>query len=308
MEPISSCLTVIIVLHYNGLEDTLVCLDSLVPQLHQNLELVVVDNGSTINPISHLSARHPSVPVLRLPVNQGWAGGNNVGIEWAKKRGAEFVCLLNNDTIVPPFAVDLLANAARRVGDCLLHPAIDFADAQDGVQLDPTQLSCAKEYPDHPGIYELDFAYGACLMIPFTVIERIGVFDERFFLQLEEQDYFCRARKRGIPALCLPSVRIIHRESRSFGGRKVPLKTYYMARNSLLLSSKHDRGLPAYFRSFRKLVWSLYGLARTGSSARKASPSWLTLCLWVTSSDQHAAFTRKGIIDFMRHKFGPYSG
>jgi GT2 family glycosyltransferase len=308
MGPISSGLTVIIVLHYNGLEDTIICLDSLVPQLHPALELVVIDNGSAINPSSELSARYPSVPVLRLGVNQGWAGGNNAGIEWARRRGAELVCLLNNDTIIPPFAIDLLAHAARKIGDCLLHPAIDFADPQEGIQLDPAQLFCAKEYPDHPGIFELNFAYGACLMIPFTVIEHVGVFDERFFLQLEEQDYFRRAQKRGIPALCLPSARIIHRESRSFGGRKVPLKTYYMTRNSLLLSYKHDRGLSAYFRSFRKLIWSLHGLASTGSSTRKTLPSWLNLCLWVTSSDQHAAFTRKGVIDFMRHKFGRYSG
>ena len=304
MEPMSSGLTVVILLHYNGLEDTLACLDSLVPQLHPELELVVVDNGSEIDPSLAILAKYGSVPILRLSENKGWAGGNNAGIEWAKRRGANFICFLNNDTIIPPSAIDLLARAAQKIGNCLLHPAIDFADCRDGVQLDPTQTPGAKEYANHPGLFQLDFAYGACLMIPSEVIERVGVFDERFFLQLEEQDYFLRAQRTGIPALCLPAARIIHRESRSFGGRKVPLKTYYMTRNSLLLSYKHDRSLGAFFRSYRKLIWSLYGLASNSTPSRKAMPSWLQLCLWFMSSDQHAASTRQGIADFMRQKFG----
>ncbi len=302
----SSFLTVVILLHYNGIEDTLACLDSLAPQLHDELELVVVDNASAIDPRSAISAKYTSIPILQLPENKGWAGGNNAGIEWAAQRGADVVCLLNNDTIIPPATIDRLTHTARKIGNCLLHPAIDFADAREGAQLDPTHDPRAKPYPNHPGLFQLDFAYGACLVIPFDVIKRIGVFDERFFLQLEEQDYFLRAQQSGIPALCLPAARIIHRESRSFGGRKVPLKTYYMTRNSLLLSYKHDRSFAACIRSYRKLIWSLYGLAMSSHTPPKAMPAWLTLCLWFLSSDQYAASTRKGLVDFMRQKFGRY--
>jgi GT2 family glycosyltransferase len=307
METKASLLTVIIVLHYSGVEDTLACLESLAPQLHAELEVVLVDNASSIDPRSEIIARFPALPILRLNENKGWAGGNNAGIDWARKRGADIVCLLNNDTLIPPCAMDRLARAARALGHCLLHPAIDFADITQGAQLDPRHDTTAKEYPGHPGIFQLNFAYGACLVIPIAVIEKIGYFDERFFLQLEEQDYFIRAQRSGIPALCLTAVRITHLESRSFGGRTVPMKTYYMTRNSLLLSAKHDRSWIDRFNSYQKLIWSLYRIANTRRAPRKTTLSWFKFSLWFVSTDVHASSVRKGMVDFMRKKFGAMS-
>ncbi|HTN09526.1 MAG TPA: glycosyltransferase family 2 protein [Acetobacteraceae bacterium] len=293
-------LAVVIVLHFNGLADTIACLETLAPQMHAGLEVLVVDNGSaeTAGPV--IAARFPGVVTLGLSVNRGWAGGNNAGIAWAQARGADVMCLLNNDTLVPEGNIDRLVRIARTIGPCLLHPAIDYADLAEGVQLDPSVAPNATKLPGHDGIYELSWAYGACLVVPAAVFQRIGLLDERFFLQLEETDFYERAKRVGLRSLCVPAVRITHKESRSFGGRRTPLKLYYMARNRLLLTEKHDRSLAGYIRTIRRIIWDG---ARTRGHGRQSLAMTL---LWLLSADAFAASLRRGVWDYVRRRFGAY--
>lgn len=292
-------LTVVVILNYNGLSDSLACLETLVPQRHPGLELLMVDNASDADPTAAVHDRFPDIPVLRLTENCGWAGGNNAGIVWARERGADVICLLNNDTLIPAGGIDRLSDAARAFGPCLLHPAIDFAEPDWGVQLDPSGWT--KPLTGHPHLFPLTYAYGACLVVPVAVFDRIGTFDERFFLQLEETDFFCRAQAAGIPSLCLPAVRIIHAESRSFGARSTPVKTYYIVRNRLLLAEKHDPGISGLIRAARKLNWTIDGLANQDD--REAGSLFKTL-LWMGSSKPHAVAARRGVFDYLRKRFG----
>jgi GT2 family glycosyltransferase len=292
---------VVVVLNFNGLADTMTCLASLVPQRGPRLEVLVVDNGSTDDPTAEIHAVFADLPVLRLEDNHGWAGGNNAGIAWARTHGADVVCLLNNDTIVPAASIGRLADVARDLAPCLLHPAIDYAEPGAGAQLDPSRWQNSPRLAGHPDIYVLNYAYGACLVVPVQVFDCIGIFDERFFLQLEETDFHARAERAGIPSLCLPEVRIIHAESRSFGQRFTPLKTYYISRNTLLFSRKHDHGLAERMRTIRKLYWNLSGLAGHG---RDKPLSLRKMVAWLVSANPHAQAARHGIYDYIRNRFG----
>jgi GT2 family glycosyltransferase len=290
----------VIILHYRGLADTAACLASVVPQRHADLSILLVDNASG-DDLSALQAQYGTqIDVLRLSENLGWAGGNNAGIAWARREQVGIVCLLNNDTTVPPGAFDRLAAAAIRCGPCLMHPAIDYADASEGVQLDPSTRPDAAVFPcqppDNEKVFVLDFAYGACLLIPMTVFDRIGTFDERFFLQLEETDFCHRALNAGIPSLCLPSVRIVHAESRSFGGRNTPDKTYYITRNRLLLAEKSRPRWRAYRAALRLILWR---------ADERANGSVLR---WVLSGKPHARAMRQGFRDYCLRRFGRRNG
>jgi GT2 family glycosyltransferase len=181
-----------------------------------------------------------------------------------------------------------------------LHPAIDFADPSDGVQLDPSTWTDAVPLPGHAGIYELTWAYGACLVIPAAVFQRIGLLDERFFLQLEETDFYLRAKRVGLCAFCVPAVRIVHMESRSFGGRQTPLKLYYMTRNRLLLTEKHQLGIGGYARTVRRIFWD--GAATRDAGGRSVG----RMLLWLISADVFAVSLRRGIWDYVRRRFGAY--
>ena len=294
-------LIVVVVLNFNGLTDTLACLDTLVPQRRRGLEILVVDNASAEDPTAAIRARFGDLPVLRLAENRGWAGGNNAGIAWARTQGADMVCLLNNDTLLPAGSIGRLADTARRVGPCLLHPAIDFAEPGAGPQLDPSRWDACPRLAGHDDIYILSYAYGACLVVPMSVFDRIGTFDERFFLQLEESDFFERARAVAIPSICLPEIRITHTESRSFGGRSTPLKTYYIWRNTLLLSHKHDRTLPTRLRRLKHLFW---GLTHMAGRSLGAPASTGRAMMWGFSNDPFAKAARQGVYDYLRRRFG----
>ncbi len=296
--------TIVIVLNYNGTTDTLACLETLVPQRHDGLDVLVVDNASSDDVGAAIRLRFPDVPVLRLTENRGWAGGNNAGIDWALSHGADLVCLLNNDTLIPPGGIDQLASAARAVGPCLLHPSIDFANPAEGAQLDPPHWPDSVPIAGHDGIFELTFAYGACLMVPADLFRQIGLFDERFFLQLEETDFFLRAQRVGLRSLCLPAVRILHAESRSFDGRKTPVKTYYIVRNSLLLAEKHDRSPAGYGRTLRRILWSM---AWTNATENSATGSTAAVAAWLLSRDPFAVYARRGIRDYLFRRFGRLS-
>ena len=292
--------TTVIILHYRGVEDTLACLASVLPQRHDALDVLLVDNGSADDLATAVASRFGTVPSLRLAENRGWAGGNNAGIAWARAHGAGIVCLLNNDTIVPPGTFDHLSAIARRTGSCLLRPAIDYADAAEGPQLDPSASPDSTPIAGHDHLFALDFAYGACLTVPVAVFDRIGVFDERFFLQLEEADLFQRAKRVGIPSLCSTAFRIVHAESRSFGGTKTAEKFYYNARNSLLLAEKNLSHPAIPLSILRGLYW-----AASFRAGLQTHGSVWAMARWAMSDAAHARALREAVRDYALRRFGP---
>ncbi|MEE3504644.1 glycosyltransferase family 2 protein [Acidiphilium acidophilum] len=293
--------TVVVILHYNNISDTLRCLESVVPQLHDELSALLVDNGSTdfIEGECQRVFGSIPVPILHLVSNYGWAGGNNFGIKWALDRGSDLICLLNNDTIVTKGALDAMVAASGRYGPCLLHPVIEYENPVDGAQLDPQAWPNAESIPDHPDLYKMAFAYGACLLIPADVFRRVGLFDERFFLQLEETDFFERADRLHVPSVCYTGARIIHKESASFGGRSTPEKTYYITRNSLLLVIKSFIRPVVSTKFLKQLYWRIVAQAN-GEGYGSKYAVWL----WLLSKSEHASATRNGIIDFLFCRFG----
>ena len=115
----------IVVLNWNGLADTLECVRSLDAIEYQNRTVVVVDNGSANAEADQLEAARPGLIVLRSRENLGYAGGNNLGIRLALERGADYVWLLNNDTIVNPGCVtELVATGERDPQAGILSPVV----------------------------------------------------------------------------------------------------------------------------------------------------------------------------------------
>lgn len=282
---------VIIILHFGDISDTRKCLGSLQPDLPENWRILLIDNGTMTVAASTIHDEFPEIVTLTLSNNLGWAGGNNVGLKWAQTKKAYAACLLNNDTLAPIASLAKMLSVIRRLGPCLLHPAIDYANPTEGVQLDPALDPSQHQILHCPGLYQLNYAYGACLMMPLEVIDRIGLLDERLFLQLEETDFFIRAINVGIFSYCINSARIIHFESRSFGSRITPVKLYYIMRNRLLLWEKNDRSIRGLFRICQNVYW-------------RAAIESATPLRWLISCESGARAIRAGIADYCRRRFG----
>jgi GT2 family glycosyltransferase len=271
----------IVVLNWNGRDDTLACLASVSRIVHQNLGVIVVDNGSSDGSVAAIRDRHPRVEVIETGRNLGFAGGNNAGIRRALELGADFVLLLNNDTEVDAGLVDAFVAAAHR------HPEAGAFGARIYFHADPrriwhagTRWNNGTAGFEQIGEGELDdgqrfaregetaYACGCAMFIPTPRLRQIGLLDERYFLYFEETDWCYRARAAGHPSIYVPDARLWHKVSVSVGGEGSPLMLYFVARNRLLWASRH--GTAAQRRAVRRSTWN--GLwNRFAASARPGS-------------------------------------
>ncbi len=255
---LSKPLVWIIILNWNGLEDTLACLESLhqLESTRAEVRVLVIDNGSRGDPSAQIQRRFPKVLTRRLPENIGFAGGCNHGIALALESGADYVLLLNNDTIVDPGFLDPL------VGYCLANPSaaivaplICYLDQPERVWFAGATINLALGYfqhrhlnhpissvPQHP--FPTDSVTGCCMLIAAPAIEAIGMFDARLFAYFEDSDLCLRARRQGFQVACVPQSVIWHKESASTRrdlseGTTSPLKHYLVTRNRITMVLKH---------------------------------------------------------------------
>lgn len=245
---------VIIVLNWNGGDDTLACLESLAGISYPNHAVLLADNGSRDDSVTRVQARFPQVEILLNGANLGYAGGNNRAIAHVLPQRPDFVLLLNNDVVVAADFLEHLIDAAQTRPDGGFFGAMTLAhgeysayiEALGGCYWDPVRLdfrSLARHEPaaNHadPTPVALDYATGSCLLVRTSIIETIGLMDEKFFLTFEESDWCYRGRDAGFQSYGVPAARAWHKVSVSFGGAHSPLVDYFMTRNRLYFARRH---------------------------------------------------------------------
>jgi len=247
----------IVVVNYDGLADTQKCLRSLAGLSYPRCHVVLVDNASSEDPTPAIRTEFPACDLIRNPENGGWAGGNNTGIRHALERGADYVLLLNNDTTVAPDLVDRLVTAATaRPHFGVLGPIIRFMDDPDEVMTDGCKFNDARvpgflqrlpvplQRHEPPAVASVDIVNGCCMMVAASVLRRVGLIDERFFLVHEESDLCLRVKRGGHGCGVLGEALVWHKGSSAFRRTGKKLQRYYDARNLLLLLRKHPRLRP----------------------------------------------------------------
>ena len=251
----------IVILNFNGLDDTLACLDSIRKLKNDDifLETIVVDNFSSDGSQEALS-KIEDINFIQNQDNLGYAGGNNVGIKYALKQGADAVLILNNDTIVDQKLILNLVTSLDR-GD-VISPKIFFAKGFEFHKLRYSpkdlgkviwsaggEIDWSNVLGKHLGVDEVDrgqfgvrkqitFATGACMFVKREVFEKIGYFDEKYFLYLEDMDFCMRAKKAGFRIIFEPSAVVWHKNASSSGGSGSALQDYFISRNRLLIAFK----------------------------------------------------------------------
>ena len=267
----------IIIINYKGREDTLECLQSLTQLTYSPYEIILVDQDSKDGTPDVVRASFPSVHVIANPINNGFAGGNNVGLRVAMERSAEYLFLLNNDTVVEPGLLEPLVSLAGSdpqigvVGPAMLYHAQPDTIWSAGGTIDWQGNS------NRPGVdtvympggtpQDVDFIVGCGLLVKRSVLEQVGLFDERYFLYFEETDLCARIREAGYRVVYQPAARLWHKVSRSTGADS-ELTLYYMRRNALLYLRLHGMrgamGVLAGLYSALRLaaVWTVQGKRR----------------------------------------------
>ena len=244
------CELSIITVNYNGLNDTCALIDSI--PFNEDMEVIVVDNGSREDEASMLQTRYPHIKAIRSDQNLGFAGGNNLGIKVAK---GKYLYLINNDTFFKyfnPHALIKRLETFSKIG--MVCPKIRFAWDNNPIQYAGyTPLSAItvrnraigfgkedKGQYDTP--HQTPYAHGAAMMLKREVIDKVGLMPECFFLYYEELDWSMMIKRAGYEIWYEPASTIYHKESQSTG-QNSPLRTYYITRNRLLLVKRNYTGM-----------------------------------------------------------------
>ena len=248
----------VIVLNWNGLEDTRACLASLAAQTYPALRMIVVDNASEDGSGAILAREFPAFTHVPNSENLGFTGGNNAAIANVITEGdTDFVLLLNNDATLAPDAVAHLVEAAQsdpRAG--MVGPKIFYADPPDLLWYAGGAINFGERFPfrhigdnepdqgqyDTPG--ETDFLTGCCLLVRAETVRGVGMLDPAFGYYGEDVDWCLRAKQAGWQMLYEPRARAWHRISRSMARGSVQ-RFYYAYRNAALIARRHLAPKPA---------------------------------------------------------------
>lgn len=238
-------LVYIIILTWNGKQDTLECLESLRKINYQNYKILIVDNASTDGTEKIVKSKFPNIDYIYNPENLRYAGGNNIGIDYAIKQNADYILLLNNDTIVEPnFLEHLIITAESEPSIGIVGPKIFYYDRPDLIWYAGGRIEWWKGWIYHEGIRkndmeyfnykkETDFVTGCCLLIKKEVIKKIGKLDKTYFIYGEDVDFCIRAKKANFKVIFEPQAKIWHKISVSTGGHLSWFKNWNKLKSQL---------------------------------------------------------------------------
>jgi GT2 family glycosyltransferase len=237
-----------VILNWNQPRMTFDCVRSTLAQASRGgHSVLVVDNGSTPENRAELRRLLPGrCVILQNDHNLGFAGGMNVGIQYALRNGFEYVWLLNNDAFPERDCLDTLVkymDAQANVG--VVTPRLTYPDGTDqqaGAMVDWSN-------GDNPAATWQDLsvpsnqvgvtAIGTALLLRCSVLNHVGIFDRRFFMYREEDDLCARITRAGYYIASIPEARCVHIERASSGGNLSPLAAHLLCRNGFLLLRNH---------------------------------------------------------------------
>lgn len=260
----------VIVLNYKLKELTLKALLSVKKSNYKNLLIIVVDNNSGDSLSEDIKA-FKDVLFIQNDQNLGFSGGNNVGILEALKQGVDYCFILNPDAEVRVDTIKNLVDGAISAGASIAGPKVYFSDSNKiwygGGVFDVKNVLGSHRGVDEEdrGQYDIpletDFVTGAAMLISKDVFDKVGLFDERYFLYYEDSDLCYRAKLKGFKIMYIPKSVVYHANAKSTGLGS-PLQDYYITRNRLLFASK--------FLSMRtRLALIREALRNLGISARR---------------------------------------
>jgi GT2 family glycosyltransferase len=296
----SSLPTVIsVILNTNRCQDTLACLTSLNKGAYLNHRVIVLDNGSTDGSPEAICAQFPDVQLISLESNLGYTGNNNVGIREAKEQGADWVFVLNEDTVVAEDCIEQLVLVAESdpkvgiVGPLVYHHDEPTVIQSAGGKLDKRWFAVhiGQNEEDH-GQYSqpqaVDYISGCALLVKRQVIEQIGGLDEKLFYYWEETDWCTRARERGWRVLFVPQARLWHKGvQRDY--RPGPNVTYYNTRNRFRFLAQHHAPFSVWCFAYARTLLTL--------------TSWTVRPKW-RHMHGHRDAMWQGMLDFLRRRWG----
>ena len=234
----------VVVLNWNGWQDTIACVASLQALTDVGYDILVVDNDSTDGSVVHITAALPGVNVLQAGGNRGFGGGCNVGIRHALAAGTQYIWLINSDATVAPNALAAMVRVADQNPALGAVGSVVFdAGTVDQIQLwGGGRVNLWLGRSNHRlSAGPIDFVSGASVLLRCAALEDVGLFDEAsFFMYWEDTDLGFRLRSAGWQLAVAPNSHIWHKQSASLGLGN-PVLDAYATRSCVRFLRRHAR-------------------------------------------------------------------
>lgn len=241
-----------VILGWNRHQDTLECIHSLLKMDYPNLKVLVVDNASSDGTPERVRATFPQLELIINEENLGFAAGNNVGIEYALQRGADYVLLLNNDTVVAKDFVHTLLAVAQsdyRIG--ALTPKIysyhDRTRIWSAGARKPLLLPGLKRVgfgkqdgPAYDQLHQVEYTTACAILVRAEVFREVGLLDPVYFMYFEDCDLSVRVTRAGYKIVYVPNAKVWHKDPLSTKNTS-PAKWYYLAKSTVPFCLRYRR-------------------------------------------------------------------
>lgn len=235
----------IVLVNYNGMIHLQSCLNSIRNLSYCDYKVIIVDNDSTDGSLKWIRDNYPNYEIISEQKNRGFAGGCNIGIQYALRKGAEYTLLLNMDTIVDTALLSVLIQYSDN--NTVVAPKIYMNDKctiwYSGGRPDLTtgnviQTMFASDDRDLSP-KSVKFISGCCILIHRDIWNKIGFFNENYFMYYEDVDLCMRFKQAGIRMLYIPETHIQHSVGGSSGGEISCLSQYFVVRNRLYFTEQY---------------------------------------------------------------------
>ena len=253
-------LVYITILNWNGLEDTLECLETVYQSDYKNFKVIVVENGSEVDEITEIRQQFPQVETITNETNIGFAAGHNQAITQALEAGAEYVLLMNNDAVLPNAALSQLVAIAEKDNHIgMINPIVNFYGSDQiwfaGAEIvysvgTVRHLNRHESYEEVkqklPVISDTPVTNGSCLLVSKQLVEEIGMLDADYFAYVEDVDWGYRAQQAGYRTVLARDVVVPHKVSASAnkGSKKItPFQAFLWGRNNIYFARKNLKGI-----------------------------------------------------------------
>lgn len=267
----------VIVLSWNGRDDTAACLKALEAALGPQDSAVVVDQGSTDGSLETIRELAPWADLIDVGQNVGFTAGNNIGIRHALEQGTDWIVLLNNDANVGPNSIEALRRTAmERPQAGVLGGVLFFAHDPERIEFAGQRFNALIGYSGRPRghgrrdgpryrrVVRTDRAVGAFMAVSREAVDAVGLLDEELFFYVEDVDWSLRIARAGFEVLIVPEARAWHKGSASGGGAAISLSPlYYGTRNTVRVAERHRPLGPFATRLRRWLVVATFALHAT---------------------------------------------
>ena len=273
--------TYIIVLNYNAYQDTIDCLESIVNMISKLYKIVLVDNASTDFSIKNIQKwiiknSYNNIKIIESDCNGGYAKGNNLGIKYSLKReDCKYIWILNNDTLVKSDTLEELidANNEKNVdtiwGSKVLYPNGKIQSL--GCSINNKSMLTYHNYNgsknrDHKiELKKIDYIHGCSIFFNKTIIQKIGMFSEEYFMFFEDVDFCTKALINGLQLKVAQKSILIHKEGISV--KKNNLE-YLSVVNRIKFAKKYFPSslfyvhLGIYFKILKSILLLKFNLAK----------------------------------------------